>query len=142
MSYAGDVSCQQSWEALSEHPNAQLIDVRTSAEWNFVGLPDLSTLGREPILIEWQRYPDMAVNQNFAATLSSELGSRGADLDTPLFFLCRSGARSQSAAIAMTAAGYTKAFNVAGGFEGARGSGGHRSTVEGWKFDGLPWMQR
>ncbi len=142
MSYAGDVSCQQCWESLSDDPKSQLIDVRTSAEWNFVGYPDLSAIGREPILIEWQRYPDMAVNQNFAAALSSELGTRGASLDTPLFFLCRSGARSQSAAVAMTAAGYTKAYNVAGGFEGARGAGGHRGTVEGWKFDGLPWVQR
>ncbi|HSO47180.1 MAG TPA: rhodanese-like domain-containing protein [Rhizobiaceae bacterium] len=142
MAYAGDVSCQQGWETLSEHPKAQLVDVRTSAEWNFVGLPDLSAIGREPILIEWQRYRDMAVNQNFAAALSTELGSRGADLDTPLFFLCRSGARSQSAAIAMTAAGYTSAFNVAGGFEGARDGEGHRGTVEGWKYDGLPWVQR
>jgi rhodanese-related sulfurtransferase len=142
MSYAGDVSCQQSWEMLSGNPEAQLVDVRTHAEWNFVGLPDLAAIGREPILIEWQRYPDMAVNQNFVAALSGELDARGIGRHAPLFFICRSGARSQSAAVATTAAGFTLAYNVAGGFEGARDQAGHRATVEGWKFDGLPWMQR
>lgn len=142
MSYAGDVSCNECWEMLSADPDAQMIDVRTSAEWNFVGLPDLARLGRETILVEWQRYPDMSVNQNFASVVSAELEARGAGPDTPLFFICRSGARSQSAAIAMTAAGYSRAYNVAGGFEGARDGEGHRGTVEGWKFDGLPWVQR
>ncbi|MCU0789608.1 MAG: rhodanese-like domain-containing protein [Nitratireductor sp.] len=142
MSYAGDMSCRESWEALSGDPKAQLVDVRTAAEWNFVGLPDLSALGREPVLIEWQRYPDMAVNPNFAASLAAELDARGAGRDTPIFFLCRSGARSQSAAAALTAAGYSRAYNIAGGFEGARDANGHRGALEGWKHDGLPWVQR
>ena len=129
-------------DLLSSEPKAQLIDVRTSAEWNFVGVPELASLGREPILIEWQRYPDMAVNPAFVQALSTELAARGASAQTPLLFLCRSGARSQSAAVAMTAAGYSRAYNVAGGFEGSRDEAGHRGTVEGWKHDGLPWMQR
>jgi rhodanese-related sulfurtransferase len=142
MTYAGDVDCRECWDLLSSEAKAQLIDVRTSAEWNFVGVPDLAALGREPILIEWQRYPDMAVNPSFVQALSSELDARGVTKETPLLFLCRSGARSQSAAMAMTGAGYGRAYNVAGGFEGARDDAGHRGTVEGWKHDGLPWMQR
>jgi rhodanese-related sulfurtransferase len=142
MSYAGDVNCRECWDLLSSEPKAQLIDVRTSAEWNFVGVPDLASIGREPILIEWQRYPDMAVNPVFVQALSAELNTRGVTPQTPLLFLCRSGARSQSAAVAMSAAGYGRSYNVAGGFEGARDAAGHRGTVEGWKFDSLPWMQR
>jgi rhodanese-related sulfurtransferase len=142
MSYAGDISCVECWRMLQEHASAQLVDVRTSPEWNFVGVPVLAALGREPILIEWQRYPDMAVNPVFAETLERELAARSADRDSPVLFLCRSGARSQAAAIALAARGFSRAYNVAGGFEGARDGDGHRATIEGWKHDGLPWMQR
>jgi rhodanese-related sulfurtransferase len=141
MAYAGDVGCRETWERLKADPAAQLIDVRTAAEWNFVGLPELSSLGRETILLEWQRFPDMAVNPAFAASLEEELRRRGVGRDTNLYFLCRSGARSQSAAIALTKAGYRHCWNVAGGFEGARNAEGKRGTVEGWKYEGLPWKQ-
>jgi rhodanese-related sulfurtransferase len=142
MSYAGDISCLECWRLLREEPTAQLVDVRTSPEWNFVGVPVLAGLGREPILIEWQRYPDMAVNPEFADTLERELAARGAGRDSQVFFLCRSGARSQAAAAALASRGFLQSYNVAGGFEGARDDDGHRGTVEGWKHDGLPWMQR
>jgi rhodanese-related sulfurtransferase len=142
MSYAGDISCVECWRILEADAAAQLVDVRTSAEWNFVGVPVLAALGREPILIEWQRYPDMAVNPAFAETLERELAARGAGRDSPVLFLCRSGARSQAAAVALSARGFSRAYNVAGGFEGARDGEGHRGTIEGWKHDGLPWMQR
>lgn len=115
--------------------------MRTAAEWNFVGIPDLSSLGREPVLVEWQPYPSMAINPAFAEQLSARLEAAGAGRDAPLLFLCRSGARSASAAAAMTRAGYARAHNIAGGFEGAKDANGHRGRIEGWKFDGLPWVQ-
>jgi rhodanese-related sulfurtransferase len=142
MNHAGDISCRECWQMLQADKSAQLVDVRTSAEWNFVGVPVLRDLGREPILIEWQRYPDMAVNAAFAETLSRELDARGAGRDSPVLFICRSGARSLAAAMALAALGHGKAYNVAGGFEGACDPYGHRGTIEGWKHDGLPWMQR
>ena len=46
--YAGDVSPKTAWKILSENKDAILIDVRTRAEWNYVGLPDLATLGGKP----------------------------------------------------------------------------------------------
>ena len=49
----------QVWEALRSDPQAQLVDVRTDAEWNFVGLPDLSPAGKQAVLIQWQVYPTM-----------------------------------------------------------------------------------
>jgi rhodanese-related sulfurtransferase len=79
----------------------------------------------------------MARNPDFAA----ELARAGVGKGQPLYFICRSGARSRSAAIAMTAEGYGPCYNVAGGFEGNRDSEGHRGTVEGWKAAGCPWRQ-
>ena len=57
------------WEALQKDPNAQLVDVRTDAEWNFVGLPDLSPAGKQAVPIQWQVYPTMAHNAAFADQL-------------------------------------------------------------------------
>jgi len=56
-------------------------------------------------------------------------------------FLCRSGARSRAAAIAMTAAGFAKAFNASGGFEGDLDALRHRGNNNGWKAAQLPWKQ-
>jgi rhodanese-related sulfurtransferase len=135
--YAGDVAPQQAYEAIKRDSNAALIDVRTQAEWSFVGLPDLRAAERQPVLVEWQSFPAMARNADFAA----EVAKAGITPGRPLYFICRSGARSRSAAIAMTAAGYGPCYNVAGGFEGNRDPEGHRGTVEGWKAAGCPWRQ-
>lgn len=139
--YAGDVTSEEAWGTLSSEPGAALIDVRTSAEWNYVGLPDLSSIGKPLLRVEWQTFPSGAVNPKFAETLDAELKQQGASRDAPLFFICRSGARSASAAAAITAAGYTRCYNVAGGFEGRRDDHGHRGTLEGWKAADLPWVQ-
>ena len=114
-----------------------LIDVRTRAEWNYVGLPDLEKLAKKPALLEWQVFPSMQPNPEFVAALSSALP----DKETPLLFLCRSGARSAAAAKAMTAAGYSTCLNVADGFEGPLDGSAKRGTAGGWKAAGLPWRQ-
>ncbi|MCP5371109.1 MAG: rhodanese-like domain-containing protein [Hyphomicrobiales bacterium] len=137
MSYAGDVMPQDAWEMLSNDPAAVLIDVRTQAEWAYVGIPDLSGLGKQPLFLPWQVFPSMQVNPEFI----QQLASVGLPPDTPMLFLCRSGVRSRSAAKAMTAAGYSRAYNVAHGFEGDPDSRKHRGRVNGWKMDGLPWVQ-
>lgn len=139
--YKGDVTAEEAWSALSREPKAVLVDVRTTAEWNYVGLPDLTTIGKPLLRLEWQSFPSGEVNPKFAEALDAELKKGGASHDVPVFFICRSGARSASAAIAMTAIGYKHCFNVAGGFEGRRDEGGHRGTVEGWKAADLPWVQ-
>jgi rhodanese-related sulfurtransferase len=135
--YAGDISPADAWDALQGDPSAQVVDVRTTAEWNFVGLPDLSSLNRQVQRVEWQSFPTMAPNPDFVAQVSSA----NADKNAPIFFLCRSGARSRSAAIAMTRAGYTRAYNIAGGFEGDLNAERHRGHHNGWKASGLPWRQ-
>ena len=135
--YAGDISAEEAWEKLTADNRAQLVDVRTLAEWNFVGIPDLSSLGRQAHCIEWQQFPSGMRNPGFVADAAKVLG----DKDAPVMLLCRSGARSRAAAIALTEAGYTSAFNVAGGFEGDADEDGHRGNRDGWKVANLPWRQ-
>lgn len=135
--YAGDVSPATAWKILSDNNKAILIDVRTRAEWNYVGLPDLESLARKPALLEWQVFPSMQPNPEFVATLSAAVPDKA----TPLLFLCRSGARSAAAAKAMTAAGYSTCFNVTDGFEGPLDAAARRGSAGGWKAAGLPWRQ-
>ncbi len=135
--YAGDISPKQAWAMLAEEPDAVLVDVRTDAEWTYVGLPDLSSLGKRTIGVMWQSYPDMAVNGGFVDDV------RKAELspDAAVLLLCRSGVRSRAAAIALTASGFRRCYNVADGFEGPCDARGHRGGAAGWKADGLPWEQ-
>lgn len=136
--YAGDLSPEQAWALLTADADAALVDVRTDAEWRYVGVPDTSTLGRDPVLDQWQRYPNGQVNHEFLATLT-DAGLTPGD-GRPLIFLCRSGVRSVAAARAATAAGYGPAYNVTHGFEGDVGPDGHRGST-GWRAAGLPWVQ-
>jgi rhodanese-related sulfurtransferase len=133
-----NVAPRKTWEALKNDPQAQLVDVRTDAEWNFVGVPDLAPAGKQPALIPWQVYPAMQVNGAFV----EHLQKAGITPDDHVYFLCRSGARSMAAAQAAQAAGYAHVFNVADGFEGPPDGEGHRGTVAGWKAEDLPWRQR
>jgi len=136
MSYAGDVDAAHSYAALKATPDAVLVDVRTAAEWSYVGLPDLSQIGKRVIPIEWQYFPDGTRNDSFLEQLRLAGLAEGA----PIYFLCRSGIRSAAAATLATAAGFGPAYNVSEGFEGPLGPDGHR-TLAGWKAAGLPWRQ-
>lgn len=132
----------EAWEGLSS-ARAVLVDVRTKPEWAFVGLPDLSALEAQPALIEWRRYPTMAVNESFCAELDDVLGDA---VPEAVYFICRSGARSNEAAFAASAhfraTGRDIAcVNVAEGFEGDLDPEAHRGRSNGWKAHGLPWRQ-
>jgi len=138
--YAGDLDPKASWELLLKEPEGQLIDVRTDAEWNFVGVPDLSALSRRPLFCEWQRYP-AGSNPDFVEEVVASLKRTNYRKGAPLLFLCRSGARSRAAAVALSAAGYAPCFNIKDGFEGALDPDRHRGSAAGWKAMGLPWIQ-
>jgi rhodanese-related sulfurtransferase len=137
MPYAGDLSPDQAYELLQSHSDAVLVDVRTKAEWSYVGTPDLSELGRSVVLAEWVSFPDGARNPRFLDDVAAVAENR----DAPVVFLCRSGVRSIAAAEAATEAGYRAAYNVTEGFEGPTDATGHRGTAGGWKVRGLPWRQ-
>jgi rhodanese-related sulfurtransferase len=131
--YKGDVTPAEAHARLKANPSAVLIDCRTQPEWAFVGVPAVERLLR----ISWQVYPTMHVNADFVA----EVERKGIAKDTEILVICRSGARSASAAAELTRAGFTNAWNVAEGFEGNRDSEGHRGRLGGWKAAGLPWVQ-
>lgn len=139
--YAGNVTVQEAFEKLSGQEHSVLVDVRTQAEWAFVGLPDLRPVDKEPVLVEWQSFPSSGPNPEFTKSVSDLLVKKGLDQSAPIYFLCRSGARSQAAAIALTQAGFEKCFNISDGFEGPLDEAGHRGTRSGWKAAGLPWIQ-
>jgi rhodanese-related sulfurtransferase len=136
MTYAGDISPSEAFERLQDEPDAVLIDVRSPAEWQFVGVPDLAGIGKQVMGITWP-----GPGQGSASTFAEQLNRSDLDPAAPIYFICRSGQRSQSAAVTATAAGFAQAYNVADGFEGHLDGAGHRATTSGWKVAGLPWRQ-
>ncbi len=140
-SYAGDLSVEDAYAMLKRDPLAMLIDVRTEPEWLYVGVPDVSSLGKRTVFEQWQIYPSMRVAEKFVETLSPELRQLGAEPGSPLVFICRSGVRSRHAAIAMTKAGWKLCYNIADGFEGQLDDKQRRGASGGWRASGLPWTQ-
>ncbi|NQV56359.1 MAG: rhodanese-like domain-containing protein [Rhodospirillales bacterium] len=122
---------------LADDSASIVIDVRTDAEWAYVGVTDLSQLSKEQINIAWVTFPGNVKNENFVA----EVKAACPDAETTILFLCRSGVRSAGAAKAMTEAGYKNCYNVAEGFEGDKDDAAHRGSKNGWKVRGLAWKQ-
>ncbi len=131
--YRGDIPPTEAHSRLKANPQAVLIDVRTQPEWVFVGVPQVERL----IRLSWQVFPAMEINANFVA----EVEAANLPKETEILCLCRSGARSASAATALTKAGFTNCWNIAQGFEGDKDGQGHRGATNGWKAAGLPWVQ-
>nr|WP_221929270.1 rhodanese-like domain-containing protein [Tepidiphilus sp. J10] len=128
--YAGALTPPEAFLVWQTAPGAVLVDCRTRAEWDWVGrIPGA-------VEIEWLHYPDLMPNPDFLTHLRAQV-----DPESLVMFLCRSGGRSDQAARVATAAGFTSCYNVLEGFEGAKDAAGHRGTVGGWKFHGLPWVQ-
>ena len=128
--YAGALMPAEAHEVWRGAEGATLVDVRTRAEWDYVGrIPGA-------VEIELLTYPGNRPNPGFVAELQSKVGK-----DAPVLFICRSGGRSHNAALLATQAGYRAAYNVLEGFEGDRDPQGHRNTVGGWRAAGLPWTQ-
>ena len=128
--YAGALTPQEAFDLLRLAPGARLVDVRTRAEWDWVGRVSGA------VEIEWNQYPGGVRNPNFLAELK-----RRVDPEAMVMFLCRSGVRSDGAARLATEAGYNACFNILEGFEGDKDANGHRNTVGGWRKVGLPWIQ-
>ncbi len=136
--YQGDITSKQAWQKLQDNPQAKLIDVRTTAEWGFVGLPQLDECHcKQVICVEWVSFPHMTQNADFM----TQLKQQGVQEGDELLFLCRSGQRSMMAAITATAQGFTQCYNISDGFEGCPDDTGKRGTVSGWKASGLAWRQ-
>jgi rhodanese-related sulfurtransferase len=128
--YSGALTPDEAHALLAAIPGAKLVDVRTQAEWQFVGVPPGA------IKIEWKSWPGMTPNPHFLEQLRHQV-----DAEQPVFFLCRTGGRSHEAAQFAAANGYSESYNVLEGFEGDRDAVGQRGTVNGWKARKLPWSQ-
>lgn len=139
----GVASPDEAWADLQAAADTLLIDVRTQAEWQFVGAADLSDAAASAAYIEWAQLPAMAPNPSFAdAAMQAVRQTKAARV----YFICRSGARSAAAAGLMqqALAGHgmeVACINVAEGFEGDLDSQGRRGAMNGWKARGLPWRQ-
>jgi rhodanese-related sulfurtransferase len=128
--YAGALLPAEAYELTKTVPGAKLVDVRTRAEWDYVG----RVPGSVPI--EWQSYPSSQPNPDFLRELEART-----EKDALVMFLCRSGARSHAAAAAASQIGYANSYNILEGFEGDKDAHGHRASVGGWQVAGLPWVQ-
>ena len=125
----------ETYAALAQEDDAILVDCRSPAEWHFTGMPDLSGIGKKVVLAavadeSGRPNPQFVDEVKAVATPASSV-----------FVMCRVGGRSANACRLLAAAGFTALTNVAEGFEGRADENGHRNSVEGWRFHGLPWNQ-
>jgi rhodanese-related sulfurtransferase len=128
LTYAGEVTPREAAHLIAH--GARLIDVRSAAEFHFVGrVPD-------SVLVEWNHWPSGNRNPAFLDELAKAVSR-----EDIVLFLCRSGVRSHHAAGIAAAAGYANVFNVLEGFEGDRDQGGRRGRHNGWRHAGLDWIQ-
>lgn len=130
LSYEGALLPKEAHELLQTAPGAKLVDVRSRAEIDWVGkIPGA-------VEVEWATYPGMRPNPHFMAQLEQVV-----EKEALVMFICRSGARSHSAANTASQAGYADCYNVLEGFEGDKNGQNRRNTVNGWRAAGLPWEQ-
>ena len=132
-----NISSQECFEKLSIEVHSHLIDVRTKPEWVYVGVPDLSSINKKVIFISWQVYPKMEINKFF----ENQILELNIKKDSNLYFMCRSGNRSYSAAEFLVSRGFSNCFNVIDGFEGKLNHEHQRALIDGWQFNNLPWKQ-
>lgn len=133
----------ETWKTLARGDDAMMIDVRTRAEWAFVGAPDLGPASGRLAFVEWTEFPGGRPNPGFLDSVEAARRETGA---RRIYFLCRSGGRSQAAALAAAAhfaaqGEAVECVNVVEGFEGDLDEQGRRGRKNGWKARGLPWRQ-
>jgi rhodanese-related sulfurtransferase len=126
------MSPRESWALLQSNPQCLLVDIRMEIESMYVGRPPVA------VYIPWYEYPDFTPNpEQFCAQVLEEAGTK----DRPVLLICRSGQRSLEAAQTLEKHGFVDVINVVHGFEGDLDPDFHRSTLNGWRFEGLPWEQ-
>jgi len=136
MSYKRNLLPKMAVEKLQNNPQALFVDVRSKAEFKYVGYPENS------ILIPWIDDPDWEPNpEAFSDTVMQELDSRENLSDTEIILICRSGFRSNEALKSLENKGFTQVSHVASGFEGDLDENDHRGNLNGWRHDGMPWSQ-
>ena len=136
MSYKRNLLPKMAIERLQNNPQALFVDVRSKAEFKYVGYPENS------ILIPWIDDPDWEPNSEvFSDSVMQELDGRENLSDTEIILICRSGFRSNEALKCLENKGFTQVSHVASGFEGDLDENDHRGNLNGWRHDGMPWSQ-
>jgi rhodanese-related sulfurtransferase len=119
-------------ERLKTNKDAVLVDVRCEAENKFVGRPI------DCIFAPWLDDPTWEANEDeFIATIKRF----NCQLDTEIILICRSGYRSDDAGKCLIKFGFTNVAHVVSGFEGDLDENDQRGNVNGWRHDGMPWIQ-
>lgn len=140
------LTSSEAYAILKKKPEILFIDVRSRAEFSFVGhasvvdrnIPYRMIDSGYEIDTKRKQYK-MVPNVDFPAALNKALKAAGASKTDPVFVMCRSGSRSRAAADYMAKIGFTQVYNIVDGFEGDKNKAtGHR-TINGWKNSGLPW---
>ena len=147
---------QEAYEMkLADPAGVLFVDVRSRAELQFVGYPDLID-ANIPIFLfqgyEWKPKADgvhgsfrKQYNEDFVAAMDRLLAASGKDKSTPVILMCQSGSRAPIAAEALHEAGYKRVYTQYQGFEGVKAKEGPDSgkrVVNGWRNAGLPWIYR
>lgn len=127
--------------------NTYILDVRTDAEWRWVGHPGVNGTGEgtegtysiadQTANISYKIFKrdDFIVNPRFIKDVNKLFAG---NKNITIITMCRSGSRSVAAAEALEAAGYTNVYNMETGFEGDKDANKYR-TINGWKVNGLPY---
>ena len=138
------LNARQAWEKWSASPGTvHILDVRTQAEYIFIGHPPMAVnipirfLGNtlNPITL----HPSMPKNDHFIEAVKQ----RFKENDT-ILVICRSGSRSAVAVNSMAKAGYRNVYNIVDGFEGDKlkdpdSYQNGKRIINGWKNSGAPW---
>ena len=123
-------------ERLEANTDAVLIDVRCEAENKFVGRPI------DAIFVPWVDEPEWEPNADeFIAAVKRFLTEKDNILETEIILICRSGNRSTDAGLCLINHGFTNVSHVVSGFEGDLDEEDQRGNLNGWRHDGMPWVQ-
>ena len=129
------------------------VDVRSRAEATFLGMArDVD------VLIPYQDFNGetapwdakagtygLEANLDFLPMLEKAMQARKLGKDSPIVLMCRSGARSATAATLVARYGYSKVYSVVDGYEGDVAKDGPRAgqrAINGWRIEGLPWSYK
>jgi len=106
-----NIKATDAFDFLSKKDNSHLIDTRSDIEWKSTGIPDLSSINKETILINWGPVLDQIFFEQYKNFLLTSFIK-----NDNLLFICRSGSRSLMAAQFAIKFGFKNSFNLYEGF--------------------------
>ncbi|KAF5464449.1 hypothetical protein F2P56_014523 [Juglans regia] len=119
----GFESAKNAYAKLGDDANAQLLDIRSPAEFRQAGSPDIRGLRKKPVSIAYKG----ADKPGFLKKLSLKFREPE---NTTLFILDKFNGNSELVAELVTVNGFKAAYAINDGAEGPRG----------WMNSGLPWI--